>query len=80
MKYVLIEAINGQILIVDNSDSIGKKKVETLIMEGCKYIGTVDSVVNRLHLLAGFTKNITLKLEDEYEKLRKIRNVMEGKE
>ena len=77
MKYVLIEALNGQILIVDNSDTIGKKRVETLIMEGCTYVGTIDSMHNRLHLLAGFTKNVSLKIDEAQEKLRKLRKVLE---
>lgn len=77
MRYVLMEATNGQILMVENNTIEGLEKVENLVGEGCKYVGTVDTDYSVGQLLAGFNKDSSFLIEQLQGKLEKIRKVME---
>lgn len=72
MRYSLMEAENGQILIVDNSTFTGK----ALVSEGCKYIGTIDSDYSVGDLLAGFNKDSELTIRELQGTFRKIRDLI----
>lgn len=68
MKYVLMQApkkteeYSSQILIVDNSTHIGKKRVESLIFDGYKFAGTIESDLRIQQLKSGFESNIQKEL------------------
>ena len=76
MKYALMETTNGQILIVDNSTIEGLEKVENLVVEGCKYVGTVESDYRVGDLLAGFNKDSELTIRELQGTFRKIRDLI----
>lgn len=76
MRYALIEATNGQILLVENNTREGLEKVENLVGEGCKYVGTVDTDYSVGQLLAGFNKDSELTIRELQGTLRKIRDLI----
>lgn len=79
MKYVLLQTdVGEQIRIVDNSDNLGKRKVENLIMEGYKCIGYLESEQPPRSLLRGFNKDLETKLEGKDKKLWDIREILKG--
>lgn len=55
-RYVLMRSNKtGQIIIIDNSNHIGKKKVENLCMTGYTFVGNIESELPPITLKLGFT-------------------------
>lgn len=78
MRYVLLRNREGQIQIVDNSDKLGKKKVERMVMEGCEPVGKLESELNRLSLMSGFNKNICEKHKKALDRIYAAIQTLEG--
>ena len=61
MKYVLMQAPkkegepNSQIAIIDNSNQIGKQKIEKLTQAGYTCVGYIESELHQVELKRGFT-------------------------
>ena len=78
MIYVLIVDKEGQIQIVDNSNSLGKRKVEKMIMEGCEPVGKLESELNRLALMSGFNKSMCEKHKKALDRIYTAIQALEG--
>lgn len=77
MKYVLLQTNAGeQIKIIDNSTYLGKKKVESLCVEGFKPIGYLESEQPAQRLLRGFNKDFQDKLEEKNKQLWDIHEIL----
>lgn len=70
IKYILIKDQTGQIRIIDNTQYLGKKKVENLILEGSKPVGFLESDLPPSILLRGFNKKTNDILEERRERIR----------
>lgn len=70
IKYVLIEDNTGQIKIIDNNHCLGKKQVESLISEGGKFVGFLESELPANILLRGFNQKTNDILEERRERIR----------
>ena len=70
MKYALIQMPDSEIIIVDNSDSIGKGRVYKLIDEGGKLAGTIESDLRAGALRVGFEHNRTVRANELYDQIR----------
>ena len=83
MKYVLMQApkrpeeYSSQIVIVDNSTHIGKKKIESLIYDGYKFAGTIESDLRVQQLKSGFEFDLTKKIDDANEIIKNINKLSE---
>lgn len=70
MKYVLMQApktedeYSSQIVIIDNSNKIGKKKVQKLINEGYSHVGYIESDLRTQQLKSGFEHNLQSRLDN----------------
>lgn len=77
MKYVLLQMeIGEQIKIIDNSTNLGRKKVESLIVEGYRCIGYLESEQPPQRLIRGFNANLETKLEQRDKKLWEIGEIV----
>ncbi len=78
MKYVLMQAprkeeeYNSQIVIVDNSKTIGKKRVENLVEMGYTYAGTIESELGVNLLQRGFSCNADKQVDVMHDLFREI--------
>ncbi len=78
MKYALIQMPSSAILIVDNSDSIGKGRVCRLIDEGGKPVGTIESDLRAGALQAGFEYNRNARIEELWKQIRLAQEALNG--
>lgn len=78
MKYALIQMPNSSILIVDNSDNIGKGRMYKLINEGGKPAGTIESDLRSGSLQAGFEHRRNVRVEELYNQIRLAREALDG--
>ena len=76
MKYALIKSTNRQILLVENNTREGLERIENLVGEGCKYVGTIDSDYSVGQLVAGFNKDNELTIRELQGTFRKIRDLI----
>lgn len=78
MKYVLMQAprkeedYNSQIEIVDNSNTIGKQRVENLVDMGYTYAGTIESELGVNRLQSGFSHNADRQVDVMHDLFREI--------
>lgn len=83
MKYVLMQApkkpeeYSSQILIIDNSTHIGKKRVESLIYDGYKFAGTIESDLRIQQLKSGFEFNLLKRIDNANEIMKSINKLSE---
>ncbi|MGM9630438.1 hypothetical protein [Butyricicoccus sp.] len=82
-KYALMQApakdendFAPRIVIIDNSCPIGKRRVESLVNEGYKPVGWIESPLKLSRLKRGFEANMRHRYENACEKLSKIRLVL----
>ncbi len=78
MKYALIQMPSSAILIVDNTDSIGKGRVCKLIDDGGKSVGTIESDLRPGILQAGFDHRRSVELDEQYYRIRLAREALDG--
>ena len=78
MRYALIQMPSSAILIVDNSDSIGKGRVCRLINEGGKPVGTIESDLHAGALQAGFEHERNVRGEKLYNQIRLAQEALDG--
>ena len=78
MKYVLIQMLDREILIVDNHDSIGKSRVYRLIDEGGKPVGTIDSDLRPRALRVGIEHRESARNDELSDQIRLVREVLDG--
>lgn len=72
-KYVLLRSnTTGQIVIIDNSNHIGKKRVENLCMTGYSPAGTIESELPAITLKLGFTADCRESLRIRERMISKI--------
>ena len=75
-KYILLQAPKpddyyiGQIVIIDNSTHIGKKRVELLIAEGYESVGFVESELTSAELKDGFNSDLKRELDKKREVIK----------
>lgn len=74
MTYVLLKKQSGEIEIIDNSNHIGKKKVEKFCNEGAVSAGTIESDLSVNQLMHGLNCKTRRKLDAETEKLWRIKD------
>lgn len=74
MKYVLLQMLSGEMKIVDNSNHIGKGRVEKFCNEGAILVGTIESDLHPTQLRRGISHNEREAYEAENAKLWKLRN------
>lgn len=78
MKYVLMQApqkegdYNSQIIIIDNSKIIGKKRVENLVEEGYSCVGTIESELEVHCLQRGFSHNADKQIDVMHDLFKQI--------
>lgn len=84
-KYVLLQAPKtnavdymSQIEIIDNSDIIGKKRVEKRIMEGYTPVGCLESDLHVQQLKAGFSWNLEARFDCTRDKIREAAALLDG--
>ena len=72
-KYVLLRSnTTGQIVIIDNNNHIGMKKVENLCMIGYTPAGTIESELPAIVLRSGFTADCRESLRIRERMITKI--------
>lgn len=78
MKYVLMQApkkeedYSSQIVIVDNSTMIGKKRVENLVERGYMCVGTIESELSEHQLKRGFSFEADKQVDVMHDLFREI--------
>lgn len=82
-KYALMQApakdendFAPRIVIIDNSQPIGKRRVERLVREGYKPVGWIESHLKPSQLRHGFEADRYQQYEQACEKLSKISLVL----
>lgn len=84
MKYVLMQApkkeedYSAQIEIVDNSNTIGKKKVEHLAEMGYIFAGTIESEFRVQQLKSGFAYNARKQVDVMHELFQEISKIADS--
>ena len=82
-KYVLLQApvesgeYVSKTIIIDNSDKIGKGKVEKYVAEGYKTIGHIESNLGLYHLKACLDYQKNKKIDALDSKIRKIYDILQ---
>lgn len=67
-RYILLKAPDGEIVIIDNSTHLGKRKVESRINEGCKHVGFIESDLSPTSLSFSLSLKVIKKL-DKYDEI-----------
>lgn len=76
-RYVLLRMPDGEIVIVDNSTHIGKKRVETYCNDGAAPAGIIESAYNPMTLREGIARKYVVERDDAFERLWKIKNFVD---
>ena len=78
MKYALLQMPDSAIIIVDNSDSIGKGRVCALIIDGAKPVGTIESDLRAGALKAGFEHSRNNRIDEMHDQIRLAQEALDG--
>ena len=77
-KYALLQAPDrGQVVIIDNSTTIGKNRVYKFCREGYTSVGTIESELSPIALKSGFMHDIREEAEFQIKKLSKLVDIVE---
>lgn len=68
-----------EIKIIDNSDKLGKKRIEKLVSDGFEYVGKItDTSLSAIALKQGISSVVAHHRDEAYLKLYKIRDIIDS--